>query len=451
MKASEFILKAKKIASGSYGATNYGDKNHNQGGKYSLGYYDPSLGKFCFDCSGLIKAILWGWNGDKSALYGGATYKANGVPDINDQGFYEVSNCQPITKVADIPAGALLWKAGHVGIYIGNKETIECTTNGTASVQFGTVSDNGERTVSGGKYSAWTHWGKIPYIEYNYQTIEEITGTTTVDDIVSEIINNKWGNGETRRENLYKYVQGFVNTAANAGIEGVHYSTITTISELVLSIIAGDFGNGTDRKNAIYRLFQDKVNAKVANKKTAREVAEEIVNGIGNWGNGETRKKNLEAAGYNYREVQDIVNELCKSSNSGSKLVEAMLLIANKKLTYDQIGGCSAYLRRGLKEAGIGSFNDSEIWAIKDYHSGLDKIANRLAWGTTLEKGDILWSAYHHVAVWAGDGNNSLIEAAPENTHSLATNGTGVGLHLKHGTYNCGTGGNTWTCIYRLK
>ena len=44
--------------------------------------------------------------------------------------------------------------------------------------------------------------------------------------------------------------------------------------------------------------------------KSVDEVANEVL--AGKWGNGADRKKNLEAAGYNYSEVQKRVNELCK-------------------------------------------------------------------------------------------------------------------------------------------
>ena len=42
--------------------------------------------------------------------------------------------------------------------------------------------------------------------------------------------------------------------------------------------------------------------------KTTEEIAKEVING--KWGNGDERKKKLEAAGYNYRTIQDKVNEL---------------------------------------------------------------------------------------------------------------------------------------------
>lgn len=45
-------------------------------------------------------------------------------------------------------------------------------------------------------------------------------------------------------------------------------------------------------------------------KKSNEEVAEEVL--AGKWGNGEERKKALTVAGYNYRKVQDIVNQKLK-------------------------------------------------------------------------------------------------------------------------------------------
>jgi len=52
------------------------------------------------------------------------------------------------------------------------------------------------------------------------------------------------------------------------------------------------------------------VGATTPTKKSVAEIAKEVVNG--NWGNGDERKKKLEAAGYNYSEVQKEVNKLIK-------------------------------------------------------------------------------------------------------------------------------------------
>ena len=51
-------------------------------------------------------------------------------------------------------------------------------------------------------------------------------------------------------------------------------------------------------------------------KKSAEEIADEVI--AGKWGNGADRKAKLEAAGYNYKEIQTKVNEKL-NNNSGKK------------------------------------------------------------------------------------------------------------------------------------
>lgn len=58
-----------------------------------------------------------------------------------------------------------------------------------------------------------------------------------------------------------------------------------------------------------------KTNEKPADvKKTNEEIAEEVIKGL--WGNGEERKTRLTNAGYNYKEIQDIVNKRLKPSQT---------------------------------------------------------------------------------------------------------------------------------------
>ena len=114
--------------------------------------------------------------------------------------------------------------------------------------------------------------------------------------------------------------------------------------------------------------------------------------------------------------------------------------------------GCSSGTCWCLRRAGIINY-DEYFHAASGYEGVLgdrtrfEKIKfdkNKVQWM------DILVSWGHHTATWAGDAYNSLWECAPEDTHSLATNGTGCGLHQGHGIYNCGTGTNTWDYIYRI-
>lgn len=91
---------------------------------------------------------------------------------------------------------------------------------------------------------------------------------------------------------------------------------------VVNAVIRGDYGNGDARKKKLesegynYSEVQAAVNAKLSgksttsNKKSVETVAKEVIRG--DWGNGDTRKKKLEAAGYNYSEVQAMVNKLLR-------------------------------------------------------------------------------------------------------------------------------------------
>jgi len=91
-----------------------------------------------------------------------------------------------------------------------------------------------------------------------------------------------------------------------------------SIVDLAQEVIQGKYGNGEDRKKALGSLFdevQAKVNEillgkKVENKKSNEEIAKEVIRG--DWGNGEDRKYRLKNAGYDFNEIQKLVNKLLK-------------------------------------------------------------------------------------------------------------------------------------------
>lgn len=124
-----------------------------------------SADTFGFDCVCLIKSILWGWNGDLKAEYGGAVYESNGVPDEGATTFFE--HCEDansdFTKQLDV--GELLWTTGHIGIYIGGGLAVECTPNWKDKVQITAVGNIGEQ--DGYPTRTWLRHGHTPYLEYD--------------------------------------------------------------------------------------------------------------------------------------------------------------------------------------------------------------------------------------------------------------------------------------------
>ena len=86
--------------------------------------------------------------------------------------------------------------------------------------------------------------------------------------------------------------------------------------EIASEVISGKWGNGAERKEKLkkagynYSEIQSIVNAKVGApaKKSVDEITREVIHG--DWGNGSERKQRLENAGYNYSEIQAKVNKI---------------------------------------------------------------------------------------------------------------------------------------------
>lgn len=122
-----------------------------------------SADTFGFDCVCLIKALLWGWGGDKSQAYGGATYASNNVPDIDADHMIKV--CKDVsTDFSNIQVGEVVWMTGHIGVYIGGGLAVECTPVWKDGVQITAVHNIG--TKSGYNGRKWTKHGKLPYVTY---------------------------------------------------------------------------------------------------------------------------------------------------------------------------------------------------------------------------------------------------------------------------------------------
>ena len=91
-----------------------------------------------------------------------------------------------------------------------------------------------------------------------------------------------------------------------------------SIDTVAREVIAGKWGNGDTRKKLLteagydYNTVQAKVNALVSGTglKSNGEIVREVI--AGKWGNGNTRKKKLTNAGYNYYDIQKLVNKMLR-------------------------------------------------------------------------------------------------------------------------------------------
>lgn len=180
MTNKEFVAKAKDIATnyktlyvmGCFGSpikssnvkrytTNYAYNRQSKRTAMIKAAADKNPPVFGFDCVCLIKAILWGWNGDASKSYGGAVYESNDVPDINEAQM--INRCSDLsTNFSDIEIGEAVWTTGHIGIYIGDGLAVECTPSWSNDVQI--TACNCSKT--GYNRRDWKKHGKLPWIKY---------------------------------------------------------------------------------------------------------------------------------------------------------------------------------------------------------------------------------------------------------------------------------------------
>ena len=108
------------------------------------------LGGRTTDCVGLIKGYGW-LNAETMEIQ----YGTHGMPDIGaNQMYYNATESGAIDTMPDIP-GLAVWHDGHIGVYIGGGQVVEAM-----GTKYGVV-----KTELAGR--GWTHWLKIPYINYD--------------------------------------------------------------------------------------------------------------------------------------------------------------------------------------------------------------------------------------------------------------------------------------------
>ena len=115
-----------------------------------------------FDCVGLIKCFMWHDYSEKNASY----YNKE-VPDKNETGFFnEATEKGSIDTIPEIP-GLMVYQPGHIGVYLGNGQVIEATAAFDKKIVITYFKGNHPDTSY--KRTTWTHWFKMPYLNYDVQ------------------------------------------------------------------------------------------------------------------------------------------------------------------------------------------------------------------------------------------------------------------------------------------
>jgi hypothetical protein len=182
MKANSFVEKLYGIATtkktvyawGMFGSTITKARVQGKAKQYPYWYTDSKLSTvfaplygsdppvWGFDCVGLVKGVLWGWNGDETKIYGGAVYASNGVPDASADSM--IGKCTDVsTDFGSISIGEFLWMKGHCGIYVGNNKVIESSPKWANGVQVTALTARN-----------WLKHGKLPCVEYSVEEVKKV-------------------------------------------------------------------------------------------------------------------------------------------------------------------------------------------------------------------------------------------------------------------------------------
>lgn len=179
---------------------------------------------------------------------------------------------------------------------------------------FNSEMNDGELT----RYSHWVaRWGKSkPAPASGAETqIWQFGGETNL------IRSNKINGQSCDQDYCYVDFPAKIKTAGLNGYAKGSSSTTTPVKksneEIASEVIAGKWGNGAERQKLLsqagydYSAIQGIVNKKLSpSRKSVDEIAREVIRG--KWGNGTDRKKRITSAGYDYSAVQKRVNELLK-------------------------------------------------------------------------------------------------------------------------------------------
>ena len=122
-------------------------------GNYADFIRENWVGRRTTDCAGLVKG--YGWLDPSTSTF---RYGSNGMPDYGADQLYSTAvkagaDHGKVDNIPEIP-GLILWKSGHMGVYVGGGYAVEAM--GTT---YGVV-----RTKVEGR--GWQGWCKLPYITY---------------------------------------------------------------------------------------------------------------------------------------------------------------------------------------------------------------------------------------------------------------------------------------------
>lgn len=161
------------------------------------------------------------------------------------------------------------------------------------------------------------------HLNTSHHVCMSISNTNIAQASINEkgtVVGGKTGD-QTGREiwirNYYEYSYGWDVHLRYVG-KNTEVTNLVPLDVVAREVISGKWGTGDTRKKLLteagynYNTVQAKVNAILSGKelKSNGEIAREVI--AGKWGSGDTRKRKLTNAGYNYSAIQKLVNKMLR-------------------------------------------------------------------------------------------------------------------------------------------
>ena len=229
----------------------------NRRGKLTYSMYGSRNGSDgTADCSGSVSQALkdtgFSIQGLPTTVTLGQQLAKNGFHRISRNEDWKAETGDIVLMSWGVDMSTSVGSGGHVGVMIDSVYFISC--------DYSTKGAKGQ-AINTYPWNDYYSWNKPTYIEvWRYkesypQSADNVSNGNAINDFARDVLKGKYGNGNARKENIYKTVQDEVNVILRKG--NVKNNYITVIANDVLK---GKYGNGNVRKESIYKAVQDEVN-----------------------------------------------------------------------------------------------------------------------------------------------------------------------------------------------
>ncbi len=201
-----------------------------------------------YDCSSLVITVVQ--NSGIPVKTNGATYTGNMYPVFLKCGFKDVTKSVNLRTGQGLKRGDILLNTTHhTEIYIGNGKNVGARISEIGKI-YGKKGDQTGQEIRTHSYYNYP-WNYV--LRYPESYTHNVDNSITL--FAKDVIKGKYGNGNARKENIYKTVQDEVNNILNKKQLKNNY-----VTKIAKEVIQGHYGNGEARKNNLYNTIQKEVN-----------------------------------------------------------------------------------------------------------------------------------------------------------------------------------------------